>query len=143
MIDTLMMAYTVEMVSVERVLTCIQKFTPFIPEEDFPYDSEEAIITWVNKVRFLQLITCDKLYQRFQPDWSWQEPFVSFDIGSQLGRIRAKNIFSRKHFIGQNKWISIFSPLPKEKDCTWPCAYVWQGFKKIKLCHHLFPLLSF
>ncbi|XP_057190985.1 calmodulin-regulated spectrin-associated protein 2 isoform X2 [Triplophysa rosa] len=50
MIDTLMMAYTVEMVSVERVLTCIQKFTPFIPEEDFPYDSEEAIITWINKV---------------------------------------------------------------------------------------------
>lgn len=50
MIDTLMMAYTVEMVSVERVLTCIQKFTPFIPEDDFPYDSEEAIITWINKV---------------------------------------------------------------------------------------------
>nr|XP_055059409.1 calmodulin-regulated spectrin-associated protein 2 isoform X4 [Misgurnus anguillicaudatus] len=49
MIDTLMMAYTVEMVSVERVLTCIQKFTPFLPEEDFPYDSEEAVITWINK----------------------------------------------------------------------------------------------
>ncbi|XP_051989572.1 calmodulin-regulated spectrin-associated protein 2-like isoform X2 [Xyrauchen texanus] len=50
MIDTLMMAYTVEMVSVERVLTCIQKFTPFLPEEDFPYDAEEAITTWINKV---------------------------------------------------------------------------------------------
>ncbi|XP_039550636.1 calmodulin-regulated spectrin-associated protein 2 isoform X2 [Pimephales promelas] len=49
-IDTLMMAYTVEMVSVERVLTCIQKFTPFLPEEDFPYDAEEAITTWINKV---------------------------------------------------------------------------------------------
>ncbi|TRY81828.1 hypothetical protein DNTS_000531 [Danionella cerebrum] len=51
MIDTLMMAYTVEMVSVERVLACIQKMTPFIPEEDFPYDAEDAIITWMNKVR--------------------------------------------------------------------------------------------
>ncbi|XP_073705326.1 calmodulin-regulated spectrin-associated protein 2 isoform X2 [Garra rufa] len=50
MIDTLMMAYTVEMVSVERVLTCIQKFSPFLPEEDFPYDAEEAITTWINKV---------------------------------------------------------------------------------------------
>ncbi|KAL1280879.1 hypothetical protein QQF64_015479, partial [Cirrhinus molitorella] len=50
MIDTLMMAYTVEMVSVERVLTCIQKFTPFLPEEDFPYDAEEAVTTWINKV---------------------------------------------------------------------------------------------
>uniref|UniRef100_A0A8C1ZQB1 Calmodulin regulated spectrin-associated protein family, member 2b n=1 Tax=Cyprinus carpio TaxID=7962 RepID=A0A8C1ZQB1_CYPCA len=50
LIDTLMMAYTVEMVSVERVLTCIQKFTPFLPEEDFPYDAEEAVTTWINKV---------------------------------------------------------------------------------------------
>ncbi|KAK9980085.1 hypothetical protein ABG768_013482 [Culter alburnus] len=50
MIDTLMMAYTVEMVSVERVLTCIQKFTPLLPEEDFPYDAEEAVTTWINKV---------------------------------------------------------------------------------------------
>ncbi|XP_051557581.1 calmodulin-regulated spectrin-associated protein 2-like isoform X2 [Myxocyprinus asiaticus] len=50
MIDTLMMAYTVEMVSVERVLSCIQKCTPFLPEEDFPYDAEEAITTWINKV---------------------------------------------------------------------------------------------
>uniref|UniRef100_A0A673KXK0 Calmodulin-regulated spectrin-associated protein 2-like n=1 Tax=Sinocyclocheilus rhinocerous TaxID=307959 RepID=A0A673KXK0_9TELE len=50
MIDTLMMAYTVEMVSVERVMTCIQKFTPFLPEVDFPYDAEEAVTTWINKV---------------------------------------------------------------------------------------------
>ncbi|XP_051552853.1 calmodulin-regulated spectrin-associated protein 2-like isoform X2 [Myxocyprinus asiaticus] len=50
MIDTLMMAYTIEMVSVERVLTCIKKLTPFLPEEDFPYDAEEAITTWINKV---------------------------------------------------------------------------------------------
>ncbi|KTG46407.1 hypothetical protein cypCar_00004354 [Cyprinus carpio] len=54
-IDTLMMAYTAEMVSVERVMTCIQKFTPLLPEEDFPYDAEEAVTTWINKVRSLQL----------------------------------------------------------------------------------------
>ncbi|XP_053342304.1 calmodulin-regulated spectrin-associated protein 2 isoform X2 [Clarias gariepinus] len=50
MIDTLMMAYTVEMISVERVLTCVQKYSPFFPEEDFPYDVEEAVTTWINKV---------------------------------------------------------------------------------------------
>ncbi|XP_026780780.1 calmodulin-regulated spectrin-associated protein 2 isoform X2 [Pangasianodon hypophthalmus] len=50
MIDTLMMAYTVEMISVERVLTCVQKYSPFFPEEDFPYDAEEAVTTWINKV---------------------------------------------------------------------------------------------
>ncbi|XP_035384424.1 calmodulin-regulated spectrin-associated protein 2 isoform X2 [Electrophorus electricus] len=50
MMDTLMMAYTVEMMSVERVLTCVQKFSPLSPEEDFPYDAEEAVTTWTNKV---------------------------------------------------------------------------------------------
>ncbi|XP_022519741.2 calmodulin-regulated spectrin-associated protein 2 isoform X1 [Astyanax mexicanus] len=50
MIDTLMMAYTVEMISVERVLSCVQKYSPFFPEEDFPYDAEEAVTTWINKV---------------------------------------------------------------------------------------------
>uniref|UniRef100_A0AAR2L518 CKK domain-containing protein n=1 Tax=Pygocentrus nattereri TaxID=42514 RepID=A0AAR2L518_PYGNA len=50
MIDTLMMAYTVEMISVERVLNCVQKYSPFFPEEDFPYDAEEAVTTWINKV---------------------------------------------------------------------------------------------
>ncbi|XP_062843519.1 calmodulin-regulated spectrin-associated protein 2 isoform X2 [Trichomycterus rosablanca] len=50
MIDTLMMAYTVEMISVERVLSCLQKYSPFFPEEDFPYDAEEAVTTWINKV---------------------------------------------------------------------------------------------
>lgn len=75
MIDTLMMAYTVEMVSVERVLTCIHKFTPFIPEEDFPYDSEEAIITWINKVRFISNTKDFSL---------WFTSSMSFAIASQL-----------------------------------------------------------
>lgn len=60
MIDTLMMAYTVEMISVERVLTCVQKYSPFFPEEDFPYDAEEAVTTWINKVRFWT--QCFKLF---------------------------------------------------------------------------------
>lgn len=84
MIDTLMMAYTVEMVSVERVLTCIQRFTPLLPEEDFPYDAEEAITTWINKVRILLhtlstfYITCyhlqvQTLYQMLKANnkWCW------------------------------------------------------------------------
>uniref|UniRef100_A0A671PB80 Calmodulin-regulated spectrin-associated protein 2-like n=1 Tax=Sinocyclocheilus anshuiensis TaxID=1608454 RepID=A0A671PB80_9TELE len=66
MIDTLMMAYTVEMVSVERVLTCIQKFTPFLPEEDFPYDAEEAVTTWISKVNeHLRELLAQEHRQRF------------------------------------------------------------------------------
>lgn len=51
MIDTLMMAYTVEMVSVERVLSCVQRYCPLFPDEDIPYDAEDAVMTWLNKVR--------------------------------------------------------------------------------------------
>ncbi|XP_072220073.1 calmodulin-regulated spectrin-associated protein 2 isoform X2 [Leuresthes tenuis] len=56
LIDTLMMAYTVEMVSVERVMSCINKYSSAEPlhtdglVQELPYDTEDAIITWINKV---------------------------------------------------------------------------------------------
>lgn len=57
LIDTLMMAYTVEMVSVERVMSCINRYSPADPVhgdgliQGLPYDTEDAITTWINKVR--------------------------------------------------------------------------------------------
>ncbi|XP_051233377.1 calmodulin-regulated spectrin-associated protein 2a isoform X2 [Dicentrarchus labrax] len=50
MIDTLMMAYTVETVSVEKVVTCIRQYSPCDPEVETPYDTEDAVTTWINKV---------------------------------------------------------------------------------------------
>lgn len=56
LIDTLMMAYTVEMVSVERVMSCINKYSSAEPlhsdglVQGLPYDTEDAITTWINKV---------------------------------------------------------------------------------------------
>ncbi|XP_031711234.1 calmodulin-regulated spectrin-associated protein 2 isoform X2 [Anarrhichthys ocellatus] len=56
LIDTLMMAYTVEMVSVERVMTCINRCSSAEPShgdghiQELPYDTEDAIATWINKV---------------------------------------------------------------------------------------------
>ncbi|XP_037538210.1 calmodulin-regulated spectrin-associated protein 2 [Nematolebias whitei] len=56
LIDTLMMAYTVEMVSVERVMSCIHRYSPADPVhsdglvQGLPYDSEDAITTWINKI---------------------------------------------------------------------------------------------
>ncbi|XP_056912225.1 calmodulin-regulated spectrin-associated protein 2 isoform X3 [Takifugu flavidus] len=55
-IDTLMMAYTVEMVSVERVMTSIGRYTSAEQShgeghlQELPYDTEDAIVTWINKV---------------------------------------------------------------------------------------------
>ncbi|XP_071374988.1 calmodulin-regulated spectrin-associated protein 2a [Centroberyx affinis] len=50
MIDTLMMAYTVETVSVEKVMACIRQYSPHDPEVETPYDTEDAVTTWINKV---------------------------------------------------------------------------------------------
>lgn len=50
MIDTLMMAYTVETVSVEKVMACIRQYSSCNPEVETPYDTEDAVTTWINKV---------------------------------------------------------------------------------------------
>ncbi|KAM7013203.1 calmodulin-regulated spectrin-associated protein 2a [Tautogolabrus adspersus] len=50
MIDTLMMAYTVETVSVEKVMTCIRQYPSSDPEVETPYDTGDAVATWINKV---------------------------------------------------------------------------------------------
>ncbi|NXU71042.1 CAMP2 protein, partial [Oreotrochilus melanogaster] len=50
MIDTLMMAYTVEMVSVEKVIACTQQYSSFFQATDVPYDIEDAVMYWINKV---------------------------------------------------------------------------------------------
>lgn len=54
MIDTLMMAYTVEMVSVEKVIACTQQYSSFFQATDLPYDIEDAIMFWINKVWALE-----------------------------------------------------------------------------------------
>ncbi|KAM9542556.1 calmodulin-regulated spectrin-associated protein 2 isoform 2-T2 [Guaruba guarouba] len=50
MIDTLMMAYTVEMISVEKVIACTQQYSSFFQATDLPYDIEDAVMYWINKV---------------------------------------------------------------------------------------------
>ncbi|KAM3619282.1 uncharacterized protein V6R79_005483 [Siganus canaliculatus] len=50
MIDTLMMAYTVETVSVDKVMSCLDQYSSGSPEQETPYDTEDAVTTWINKV---------------------------------------------------------------------------------------------
>lgn len=62
MTDTLMMAYTVEMVSIEKVIACAQQYAAFFQATDLPYDTEDAVTYWINKVgdthlRKMSLIT--------------------------------------------------------------------------------------
>ena len=50
MIDTLMMAYTVETVSMEKVMACIRQYSSSNTEVETPYDTEDAVTTWINMV---------------------------------------------------------------------------------------------
>ncbi|XP_061594477.1 calmodulin-regulated spectrin-associated protein 2a isoform X3 [Cololabis saira] len=50
MIDTLMMAYTVETVSVDKVMACVCQYSFCKAELETPYDTEDAVTTWINKV---------------------------------------------------------------------------------------------
>lgn len=54
MIDTLMMAYTVEMISVEKVIACTQQYSTFFQPTEVPYDIEDAVMYWINKVWVLE-----------------------------------------------------------------------------------------
>lgn len=51
LIDALMMAYTVEMISIERVVTSVKRFSNFSASKELPFDLEDAMVFWINKVR--------------------------------------------------------------------------------------------
>ncbi|XP_048368592.1 calmodulin-regulated spectrin-associated protein 1 isoform X2 [Sphaerodactylus townsendi] len=50
MVDALMMAYTVEMISIEKVVASVKRFSTFSASKELPYDLEDAMIFWINKV---------------------------------------------------------------------------------------------
>ncbi|XP_043967971.1 calmodulin-regulated spectrin-associated protein 1-B isoform X1 [Gambusia affinis] len=50
MIDALMMAYTVEMISIEKVVASVKRFSTFSASKELPFDLEDAMIFWINKV---------------------------------------------------------------------------------------------
>ncbi|XP_013362147.1 PREDICTED: calmodulin-regulated spectrin-associated protein 1 isoform X3 [Chinchilla lanigera] len=52
MVDALMMAYTVEMISIEKVVASVKRFSTFSASKELPYDLEDAMVFWINKVRY-------------------------------------------------------------------------------------------
>nr|XP_020483715.1 calmodulin-regulated spectrin-associated protein 1-B-like [Labrus bergylta] len=50
LIDALMMAYIVEMISIEKVVSSIKRFSNFSASKELPFDLEDAMIFWINKV---------------------------------------------------------------------------------------------
>ncbi|XP_061540332.1 calmodulin-regulated spectrin-associated protein 2a isoform X2 [Phycodurus eques] len=50
MIDSLMMAYSVDTLIVEKVMVSIRQYSSCYSEEEMPYDTEDAVTTWINKI---------------------------------------------------------------------------------------------
>lgn len=51
LIDALMMAYTVEMINIEKVVSSVKRFSNFSASKELPFDLEDAMVFWINKVR--------------------------------------------------------------------------------------------
>lgn len=52
LIDALMMAYMLEMISVEKVVSSVKRFSNLSAKE-LPFDLEDAMLFWINKVRHI------------------------------------------------------------------------------------------
>ncbi|CDQ92605.1 unnamed protein product [Oncorhynchus mykiss] len=67
-IDTLMTAYTVETVSLEKVVACVLQYSSHNDEgTDTPYDTEDAMTSWINKVNeYLKDIISQELRREMQ-----------------------------------------------------------------------------
>ncbi|XP_037121343.1 calmodulin-regulated spectrin-associated protein 1-B-like isoform X1 [Syngnathus acus] len=50
LIDALMMAHTMEMISVEKVVSSVKRFSNFSASKERPMDLEDAMVLWINKV---------------------------------------------------------------------------------------------
>uniref|UniRef100_A0A671W9Z8 Calmodulin regulated spectrin-associated protein 1a n=1 Tax=Sparus aurata TaxID=8175 RepID=A0A671W9Z8_SPAAU len=50
LIDALMMAYIVEMISIEKVVSGVKRFSNFSASKELPFDLEDAMVFWINKV---------------------------------------------------------------------------------------------
>lgn len=55
LIDALMTAYMLEMISVEKVVSSVKRFSNLSAKE-LPFDLEEAMLFWINKVTPTPLI---------------------------------------------------------------------------------------
>ncbi|KTF82939.1 hypothetical protein cypCar_00027052 [Cyprinus carpio] len=62
-----MMAYTVEMMAVERVVASVKRFSTFCASKELPFDMEDAMLFWINKVILKTRELSDKELKMKQP----------------------------------------------------------------------------
>ncbi|KAI5612921.1 calmodulin regulated spectrin-associated protein 1a isoform X2 [Silurus asotus] len=65
LIDALMLACTMEMMSIEQVVSCLKRFSTFSPTKELqrPFHMEEAMLFWINKVISRTREICEKEFK--------------------------------------------------------------------------------
>ncbi|CAH1776107.1 unnamed protein product [Owenia fusiformis] len=66
LIEALMTAYVTDIISIERVVQCVRKFSTVNASSELPYDSEDALLFWVNKCCSTVQHKLDKVQQSKQ-----------------------------------------------------------------------------
>lgn len=95
LIDALMMAYTVEMISIEKVVSSVKRFSTFTPSKELPFDLEDAMVFWINKVRTKCLCVCLN-YFMFALTCSI---FVAKKVNVKLREISEKALKMKQHLL--------------------------------------------
>ena len=92
MIDALMMAYTVEMISIEKVVASVKRFSTFSASKELPFDLEDAMVFWINKVG---THSTDK-NTTFKGDLSCKMPFLMSFIHNYVSPVSGNSRSARK-----------------------------------------------
>lgn len=67
LIDALMMAYMAEVMSMERVVSSVKRFSTFCASKELPFDMEDAMLFWINKVILKTRELSEKEFKMKQP----------------------------------------------------------------------------
>uniref|UniRef100_A0A3P9KRT6 Calmodulin regulated spectrin-associated protein 1b n=1 Tax=Oryzias latipes TaxID=8090 RepID=A0A3P9KRT6_ORYLA len=98
MIDALMMAYTVEMISIEKVVASVKRFSTFSASKELPFDLEDAMVFWINKVNMKMRETTERehkvkhhplespSHQKSPSKWYWKLVPVRYRREHSSGR---------------------------------------------------------
>ncbi|XP_068429699.1 calmodulin-regulated spectrin-associated protein 1a isoform X3 [Clinocottus analis] len=87
LIDALMTAFILEMISVEKVVSSIKRFSTFSASKDLPFDLEDAMVFWINKVNMKMREILEKemkMKQHLMDSPSHQKPDILHALASYL-----------------------------------------------------------
>ncbi|KAK5852415.1 hypothetical protein PBY51_023884 [Eleginops maclovinus] len=87
LIDALMLAYTLEMISVEKVVSSVRRFSNFSASKEQPFDLEDAMVFWINKVNIKMREILEKelkMKQHLMESPSHQKPDILHALACSL-----------------------------------------------------------